>query len=311
MKIYRSVSDLVGRTPLVEAENYCNKNSLCVKIYAKLEGMNPAGSAKDRVALYMIDGAEKRGELSSGATIIEPTSGNTGIGLCAVGVSRGYSVIIVMPDNMSKERIALMRAYGARVVLTDGSLGMKGAIAEAERLRGITPNSYIPAQFDNPDNPYAHYITTGPEIWEDTDGDIDIFVSGVGTGGTVSGVGKYLKEKKNGIKIVAVEPESSPYLSRGISGSHGLMGIGAGFVPSVLDTEIYGEIITVTEADAYREGREFASCEGILVGISSGAVLYAARLLAQREENFGKKIAVLLPDSGERYLSTDMYKEQE
>lgn len=305
--IYRSISELVGKTPMLEASNYSNKYSLKATVYAKLEGFNPAGSVKDRVALYMIDGAEKSGRLTKGSTIIEPTSGNTGIGLCAIGVSRGYRVIIVMPDSMSVERQMLMRAYGAELVLTDGSLGMKGAIDKAEQLAAEC-GGVVMGQFENPDNPLAHYETTGAEIWEETNGKIDIFVAGIGTGGTISGTGKYLKEKNPNIKIVGVEPSNSPYLTKGIAGAHGLQGIGAGFIPNTLDTGVYDEVITVSEEEAYAEGRAFAQSEGILIGISSGAALSAAKTLAQRDENKGKKIVVLLPDTGDRYLSTDMFK---
>ena len=305
--IYRSISELVGKTPMLEASNYSNKYSLKATVYAKLEGFNPAGSVKDRVALYMIDGAERSGRLTKGSTIIEPTSGNTGIGLCAIGVSRGYRVIIVMPDSMSVERQMLMRAYGAELVLTDGSLGMKGAIDKAEQLAAEC-GGVVMGQFENPDNPLAHYETTGAEIWEETNGKIDVFVAGIGTGGTISGTGKYLKEKNPNIKIVGVEPSNSPYLTKGIAGAHGLQGIGAGFIPNTLDTGVYDEVITVSEEEAYAEGRAFAQSEGILVGISSGAALSAAKTLAQRDENKGKKIVVLLPDTGDRYLSTDMFK---
>lgn len=305
--IFKSISELVGKTPMLEASNYSNKYSLKATVYAKLEGFNPAGSVKDRVALYMIDGAERSGRLTKGSTIIEPTSGNTGIGLCAIGVSRGYRVIIVMPDSMSVERQMLMKAYGAELVLTDGSLGMTGAIAKAEQLAAEC-GGVVMGQFENPDNPLAHYETTGAEIWEDTNGEIDIFVAGIGTGGTLSGTGKYLKEKNPNIKIVGVEPSSSPYITKGIAGVHGLQGIGAGFIPKTLDTGVYDEVITVSEEEAYAEGRAFAQSEGILVGISSGAALSAAKKLAQREDNKGKKIVVLLPDTGDRYLSTDMFK---
>lgn len=308
MRIYGSVAELVGSTPLLELKNYTEKHALGATIYAKLEGTNPAGSSKDRVALSMIEGAEESGRLKSGSVIIEPTSGNTGIGLCALGVSRGYKVIIVMPDNMSEERQMLMRAYGAQLVLTDGTLGMTGAIKKAEELASDIDGAVVMGQFDNPDNPRAHYDTTGPEIWEDTDGGVDIFVAGIGTGGTVSGVGAYLKERNADIRIVGVEPEGSPFLTKGISGPHGLQGIGAGFVPAILDMSVIDEIITVTDEQAYAEGREMAECQGVLVGISSGAALYAARMLAQRPENTGKRIVVLLPDTGERYLSTKMFK---
>ncbi len=307
MAIYKSVSELVGNTPLLEIANYCNKNSLGATLYAKLECLNPAGSVKDRAALYMIDGAERDGRLKVGSTIIEPTSGNTGIGLAALGVSRGYRVIIVMPDNMSIERQLLMKAYGAELVLTDGALGMAGAIDKANQLAVEIYGSIVMGQFENTDNPRAHYETTGVEIWQDTNGDLDIFVCGIGTGGTISGIGKYLKEKNPNIRIVGVEPSKSPYLTKKIAGAHGLQGIGAGFIPKALDTSVYDEIITVSEDEAYTEGRSLARTEGILVGISSGAALSAAKRLAQRQENKGKKIVVLLPDTGERYLSTDMF----
>ena len=307
MAIYKSVSELVGRTPMLEISNYCNKNAIDATIYAKLECLNPAGSVKDRAALYMIEGAERDGRLKAGATIIEPTSGNTGIGLCAIGVSRGYRVIIVMPDNMSKERQLIMKAYGAELVLTDGALGMKGAIDKANEISKEMCGGVVMGQFENPDNPRAHYETTGVEIWNDTNGDIDIFVAGIGTGGTISGTGKYLKEQNPNIKIVGVEPVKSPYITKGIAGSHGLQGIGAGFIPEALDTSVYDEIITVNEDEAYREGRALARTEGILVGISSGAALAAAKKLAQPPQNKGKKIVVLLPDTGERYLTTDMF----
>lgn len=307
MAIYRSVSELVGKTPMLEISNYCNKNALEATVYAKLECLNPAGSVKDRAALYMIEGAEQSGRLTKGSTIIEPTSGNTGIGLASLGVSRGYRVIIVMPDNMSKERQLLMKAYGAELVLTDGALGMTGAIDKANQLAGEIYGGVVMGQFENPDNPRAHYETTGVEIWQDTNGEVDIFVCGIGTGGTISGIGKYLKEQNPDIKIVGVEPSNSPYLTKGIAGAHGLQGIGAGFIPKALDTGVYDEIITVYEDEAYTEGRSLTRTEGILVGISSGAALAAVKKLAQRQENKGKKIVVLLPDTGERYLSTDMF----
>ena len=308
MAIYKSVSQLVGNTPLLEISNYCNKNSLDATIYAKLECLNPAGSVKDRAALYMIDGAERDGRLTKGCTIIEPTSGNTGIGLASLGVSRGYRVIIVMPDNMSVERQMLMKAYGAELVLTDGALGMAGAIDKANQLAKEIDGGVVMGQFENPDNPRAHYETTGVEIWQDTCGEIDIFVCGIGTGGTLSGIGKYLKEQNSNIKIVGVEPTNSPYLTKGISGAHGLQGIGAGFLPKTLDTSVYDEIITVSEDEAYSAGKALVRTEGILVGISSGAALAAAKKVALREETKGKKIVVLLPDTGERYLSTQMFK---
>ena len=300
--IYKSVDELVGNTPLLEIENDG------VRILAKLECFNPAGSAKDRVGLYMIKEAEEKGILKKGSVIIEPTSGNTGIGLCAVASTRGYKVILTMPDTMSVERINLLKAYGAEVVLTEGAKGMNGAVEKALELSKNYENSFIPSQFENPVNPKAHYETTGPEIWNDTEGQVDVFVAGVGTGGTISGVGKFLKEKNENIKIVAVEPEKSPLLSKGEAGSHGLMGIGANFVPKILDLELVDEIITVTEDDAYKFGKEMAQKFGVLVGITSGAALYAAKLLATREENKNKTIVALLPDTGERYLSTPMFE---
>lgn len=306
-KIYTSVTELVGNTPLLALNNLKNKYNFSANILAKLEYFNPAGSVKDRVALNMIIDAEEKGLLKEGSVIIEPTSGNTGIGLSSVACTRGYRVIIVMPDSMSMERRLLMKAYGAELVLTDGKLGMKGAIAKANELANIIPNSYIPAQFDNPANPMAHYKTTGPEILKDTDGKIDIFVCGVGTGGTITGTGKYLKENCPNIKIVAVEPDASAVLSGSTAGSHGLQGIGAGFIPSILDTSIYDEIIRVTNEEAYRMGAELGKSEGILVGISAGAALHAAVKLAQKEENNHKNIVVLLPDTGDRYLSTPMF----
>lgn len=307
VKIYGSIDELIGRTPLLELGNYAKENALCARVLAKLECFNPAGSAKDRVALSMIEDAEKKGILKSGSVIIEPTSGNTGIGLAAVAVKRGYRVILTMPDTMSAERQSLLAAYGAELVLTPGDEGMKGAIDKARELALQIDSSFIPAQFDNPKNPEAHFLTTGPEIWEDTDGEVDVFVCGVGTGGTVSGTGAYLKKKNPSIKVVAVEPERSPYLSRGVAGAHGLQGIGAGFVPQILDTQIYDEIITVSEEDAYAAGRELAKKEGLLIGVSSGAALHAAASVAKREENRGKTVVVLLPDGGERYLSTPMF----
>ncbi len=308
MKIYRSASELIGKTPLLELSAIEKKMGLKARLLAKLEYFNPAGSAKDRVAKAMIDDAERRGILKPDSVIIEPTSGNTGIGLASVAASRGYRVIIVMPETMSEERKILMRAYGAELVLTEGSLGMSGAIKKAEELAIDIPNSYIPSQFTNPVNAEAHFLTTGPEIYEDADGEIDIFVAGVGTGGTITGVGKYLKSKNNNIKIVAVEPSGSPVLSGGKAGAHGLQGIGAGFVPAVLNTDIYDEIIKLTEAEAYEASRLIGKSEGVLVGISSGAALHAAIELAKREENRGKTIVVLLPDTGDRYLSTEMFK---
>lgn len=307
MKIYKNISDLVGNTPLVEISNYAKENGCVATILCKLEGKNPAGSAKDRVARQMIESAEKNGTLKKGATIIEPTSGNTGIGLAAIGASKGYRVILTMPDTMSVERIKLIRAYGAEVILTDGKKGMNGAIERAKELLNEIDGSILAGQFTNPENPMAHYLTTGPEIWDDTDGKVDIFVAGVGTGGTITGVGKYLKEQNPDVKVVAVEPVESPYLSEGRTGAHKLQGIGAGFVPEILDTKIYDEIIPVHHDNAYESARTLAKKEGFLVGISSGAALYAATQLAKREENKGKTIVVLLPDIGDRYLSTELF----
>lgn len=307
MKIYNSVTELIGKTPLLELKNYEAKNKLQASVVAKLEYFNPAGSVKDRIAYAMIEDAEKSGKLKPGATIIEPTSGNTGIGLAAICAAKGYKIIITMPETMSVERRNLMKAYGAELVLTDGAKGMKGAIAKAEELNKTIENSIIAGQFVNPANPAAHKKTTGPEIWEDTDGKVDIFVAGVGTGGTVSGVGEYLKSQNPDVKIVAVEPKSSPVLSEGVAGPHKIQGIGAGFVPDTLNTKIYDEIITVANEDAFETGRAIARTEGVLVGISSGAALYAATELAKREENKGKTIVVLLPDTGDRYLSTPLF----
>lgn len=309
MKTYDKITDLIGNTPLLKLSNYIKTHSLKADIYAKLEYFNPAGSVKDRIARAMIDDAEKKGLLKPGSVIIEPTSGNTGIGLAAVAASRGYKVILTMPETMSIERRNLLKAYGAELVLTDGAKGMKGAIEKADELAKSTKDSFIPGQFVNPANPAAHIATTGPEIWNDTDGKIDIFVAGVGTGGTLSGVGKYLKEKNPNVKIVAVEPAGSPVLSKGTPGPHKIQGIGAGFVPDTLDTSIYDEIITVENEQAFAAGRELARNEGVLVGISSGAAVYAASVLASREENKGKLIVALLPDTGERYLSTPMFAE--
>ena len=309
MKIYNSVTELIGRTPLMELKNYENAHGLQTTVLAKLEFMNPAGSVKDRVAKTMIEDAERRGLLAEGGMIIEPTSGNTGIGLAAVAASRGYKAVFVMPDTMSIERRMLLRAYGAEIVLTPGAEGMAACIKKAEELKEANPGSIIPGQFENPANPASHVMTTGPEIWEDTDGKVDIFVAGVGTGGTLSGCGKYLKQMNPDVKIVAVEPAASPLLSEGKAGPHPLQGIGANFIPDTLDREIYDEIITVEGEDAFRTGRELARREGILVGITSGAAVYAAALLAKREENRGKTIVALLPDSGERYLSTAMFAE--
>ena len=308
-RIYTSAQQLVGNTPLLELGNIMKKENLQARLLAKLECMNPAGSAKDRVALAMIDDAEAKGLLKPGSVIIEPTSGNTGIGLACVAACRGYRTIIVMPDSMSMERRMLMTAYGAELVLTEGAKGMQGAIEKAEQLAKEIPGSFIPGQFDNPANPAAHRATTGPEIWADTDGAVDIFVAGVGTGGTLTGVGEYLKEKNPNIQVLAVEPAASPLLSKGLSGPHGLQGIGANFIPTILNTAIYDEILPVTEEQAYRAGKLMGRLEGILVGISSGAVLHAAIEAAKRPANAGKTIVVLLPDTGDRYLSTPMFAE--
>ena len=309
MNIKKSISELIGHTPLLELANIERRNGLNARLIAKLEYLNPAGSAKDRVALNMLNDAEERGLIGPGAVILEPTSGNTGIGLAAVAASRGYKVILTMPDTMSKERISLLRAYGADVILTDGSKGMTGAIEKANEIAAATENSFIPGQFTNPANPAAHYKTTGPEIWLDTDGQIDIFIAGAGTGGTISGVGKYLKEQNPNVKIVAVEPANSPLLTEGRAGAHGLQGIGANFVPDTLDVSVIDEIIPVYEQDAYAAGRELAQTEGILAGITSGAVLHAAKLIARRPENAEKMIVALLPDTGDRYLSTPLFSE--
>ena len=307
MHIYTSAEQLIGRTPLLELTHLEADRRLRARVLAKLESFNPGGSAKDRVGLAMIDAAEKEGKLVSGSVIIEPTSGNTGIGLALVAAGRGYRCIIVMPDSMSMERRQLLSAYGAEVVLTPGALGMKGAIEKAEELAAQYPNSFIPSQFDNPANPAAHFVSTGPEIWEDTDGQIDIFVAGVGTGGTITGVGRFLKEKNPFVQVVAVEPAASALLSGEEAGPHGLQGIGANFIPSVLDRNIYDLVIPVTEQQAYTAGRLLGQKEGILAGISSGAALWAAMELAEKEENAGKTIVVLLPDTGDRYLSTPMF----
>ena len=306
-RIYTSADQLIGKTPLLELTHIEKKYGLKAKILAKLEYFNPAGSVKDRVAKAMIDDAEAKGLLKEGSVIIEPTSGNTGIGLASVAAARGYRIIIVMPDTMSVERRQLMKAYGAELVLSEGAKGMKGAIAKADELAKEIPNSFIPGQFVNPANPKAHFETTGPEIYEDTDGEIDIFVAGVGTGGTITGVGQYLKSKKPEVKVVAVEPRSSAVLSTGVAGAHKIQGIGAGFVPDVLDTRIYDEIIPVENDDAFAAGREIGRSEGVLVGISSGAAVWAAVELARRPENEGKTIVVLLPDTGDRYLSTPLF----
>ena len=307
MKVYNKITDIIGNTPLLKLSNYIEDNKLEADIFAKLEYFNPAGSVKDRIAKAMIDEAEAKGIIKSGAVIIEPTSGNTGIGLASVAASRGYKIILTMPETMSVERRNLLKAYGAELVLTDGAKGMKGAIEKANELAEQTQNSFIPSQFKNPANPEIHVRTTGPEIWEDTDGKVDIFVAGVGTGGTLSGVGKYLKGKNPNVKVVAVEPAGSPVLSKGTPGPHKIQGIGAGFVPDTLDTKIYDEIITVENDDAFATGRTLAKNEGVLVGISSGAAVWAATELAKRPENKGKVIVALLPDTGERYLSTPMF----
>lgn len=306
-KIYSCVEQLVGRTPLLELKNIEKKLNLNSYVIAKLEYFNPAGSAKDRVAKYMIEDAEKKGLINKSSVIIEPTSGNTGIGLASIAVSKGYRVIIVMPENMSVERQKIMKAYGAEIVLTEASKGLKGSIEKAEELKKEIPNSFIPGQFENLANPKAHYETTGPEIFEDMDGDVDIFVAGIGTGGTLTGCGEYLKSKKPDIKVVGVEPFDSPFISEGRAGSHKLQGIGAGFIPKTLNTKIYDEIITVKTEEAYEIVRMIGCYEGVLVGISSGAAAFAAIQLAKRPENKGKKIVVLLPDTGDRYLSTDLF----
>ena len=305
--LYQSVTQLIGGTPMLELNNIVQKDALPVRLLVKLEGCNPAGSAKDRVALSMILDAEEKGLLKPGSVIIEPTSGNTGIGLCSVAAARGYQCIIVMPDSMSMERQKLMTAFGAKLVLTPGAGGMTAAIAKAEELKASIPGSIIAGQFDNPANPDAHYRTTGPEIWADTEGSVDIFVAGIGTGGTITGTGRYLKERKPGVQVVGVEPADSPLLTRGVAGAHGIQGIGANFVPAILDRTVMDEVLTVTTEDAYATGRRMGREEGVLAGISGGAALWAAMELAKRPENRGKTIVALLPDSGERYLSTPMY----
>lgn len=308
MKIYNSISELVGKTPLVKLNNYNSDKNLNATIYGKIEYFNPAGSVKDRIAKAMIEEAEKSGLLTKDSTIIEPTSGNTGIGLASIATAKGYKIIITMPETMSEERRNLIKAYGAELVLTEGSKGMKGAIAKAEELAKTIPNAFIPGQFTNSANPLAHYKTTGPEIYEDLDGKVDVFVAGVGTGGTISGVGKYLKEQNPNIKVIAVEPASSPVLSKGVAGPHKIQGIGAGFVPTTLDTSIYDEVIAVTNEDAFETARQLGKKEGFLVGISSGAALWAATEISKRPEYKGKNIVVLFPDTGDRYLSTELFK---
>ncbi|MCR5559060.1 MAG: cysteine synthase A [Schwartzia sp.] len=306
-KIYQSITELIGNTPLLQANNFIKKNKLEANILVKLEYFNPAGSVKDRIARAMIEDAEKKGILTKDSVIIEPTSGNTGIGLASFAAARGYRAILTMPETMSIERRNLLKAYGAEIVLTDGAKGMKGAIAKAEELAGKIPHSFIPSQFTNPVNPEAHKTTTGPEIWADTDGKVDAFIAGVGTGGTLTGVGEYLKDKNPDVKIIAVEPASSPVLSKGTAGAHKIQGIGAGFVPDTLNTDVYDEVIPVVNEDAFHYGREFSQTEGVLIGISSGAALAAAAQVAKRPEFKGKTIVVLLPDTGDRYLSTELF----
>ena len=308
MAVFKKVTDLIGGTPLMELTNYEKAHNLQAKILAKLEYFNPAGSVKDRVAKAMIEDAEQKGLLKEGSVIIEPTSGNTGIGLASIAASRGYRIILTMPETMSVERRNLLKAYGAELVLTEGALGMKGAIAKAEELAKEIANSFIPAQFDNPANPAVHRATTGPEIWKDTEGKVDFLVAGIGTGGTITGTGEYLKDKNPNIKVVAVEPATSPVLSKGVGGAHKIQGIGAGFVPKVLNTGIYDEIITVENEDAFAAGREMGKTEGVLVGISAGAALWAATEIAKRKENAGKTIVVIFPDTGDRYLSTPLFQ---
>lgn len=307
-KIYKSAAELIGNTPLLEVTKYAQAEDVKAKILVKLEYFNPAGSVKDRIARRMIEDAEAAGKIAPGATLVEPTSGNTGIGLASVAAAKGYKVILTMPETMSVERRNILKAYGAELVLTDGTKGMKGAIAKAEEIAAQTPGAFLPGQFINPSNPAAHYDTTGPEIWEDTDGQVDYFIAGVGTGGTVTGVGKYLKERKPDVKVVAVEPETSPVLSKGTPGAHKIQGIGAGFVPEVLDTGIYDEVFTVDNVVCFETAKKLGYSEGILTGISSGAALYAATQIAKRPENEGKTIVVLLPDSGDRYYSTPLFE---
>lgn len=309
MALYNSLTEMVGGTPVLRLNNYGSQKGLAAEIYAKLEYFNPAGSVKDRIAKAMIEDAEAKGLLKKGSVIIEPTSGNTGIGLAAIAAAKGYRIILTMPETMSIERRKFLKGYGAELVLTDGSKGMKGAIAKADELAAEIPDSFIPGQFVNPANPKAHFESTGPEIWDDLGGDIDFFVAGVGTGGTITGTGEFLKSKKSSIKVVAVEPETSPVLSKGTAGPHKIQGIGAGFVPDTLNTSVYDEVIPVSNEDAFKTGKEFAASEGILIGISSGAALYAATKLAERPENKGKKIVVLLPDTGDRYLSTPLFED--
>ena len=308
-KIYQSVTELIGHTPILQANNFAKANGLEANVLAKLEYFNPAGSVKDRIALAMINQAEKEGKLHKGSVIIEPTSGNTGIGLASVAAARGYKAILTMPETMSVERRNLLKAYGAQIVLTDGSKGMKGAIAKAEELAKETPGSFIPSQFTNPANPAAHEATTGPEIWEDTDGKVDAFIAGVGTGGTLTGVAHYLKKQNPDVKVFAVEPETSPVLSKGQAGPHKIQGIGAGFVPETLDTKIYDEVLPISNEDSFKYGRQFSHVEGVLVGICSGAALAAAVQLAKRPEFKGKNIVALLPDTGDRYLSTELFSD--
>ena len=306
--IYRNFADLVGKTPLLKADGFSEKENISAEIYAKLECFNPAGSVKDRVAVNMLLKAKEKGLISEGATIIEPTSGNTGIGLAAAAVSLGYKAVLVMPETMSVERQKLLKAYGAEIVLTEGSKGMLGSIEKAKELQATTPNSFIPSQFDNPDNPESHVLTTGKEIWDDTEGEVDIFVACIGTGGTVSGTGKYLKSKNPNVKVIGVEPYDSPLITKGTAGPHGIQGIGANFIPDNLDMSVIDEVLTVKTEDAFRMSKAFAKSEGLLVGISSGAALMAAKELAKRPENEGKRIAVLLPDSGERYMSVNLFE---